>query len=250
MPQRLVLVPPWAFSPDALRLIPAERGARAVLEERFEIDIVRWPMLHGEQAPTQDWEAAVIAVQRMLTPGCHVVCTGGSATSAIMAISRDGNRVGSLVIDGLLLSSATLHAAGYDNLAALVPLILPRDKSWAQQVARMVVAGGGEELVQRLAEQTSQDLDWELTRKLSESWASWNMFDEQPEVTVPALFLTAGVPVAGYDETLALLRRFATSVEVGRLELWPTQNHLPEAGIELAEKVIAFVNRLESAGRS
>ena len=114
----------------------------------------------------------------------------------------------------------------------------------------MVVAGGGEELVQRLAEQTSQDLDWELTRKLSESWASWNMFDEQPEVTVPALFLTAGVPVAGYDETLALLRRFATSVEVGRLELWPTQNHLPEAGIELAEKVIAFVNRLESAGRS
>jgi hypothetical protein len=247
VPERLVLVPPWAFSPDALRLIPAERGARAALEDRFEIDIVRWPMLLGEQPASETWEAAVIAVQRQLTPGCHVVCTGGSATSAIMAISRDGNRVRSLVIEGLLLSGATLHAAGYDSLAALVPLILPREKSWVQQVARLTVAGGGEDLVERLAEQISDDLDWELTRKLSESWAGWNIFDEQPRVTVPALFLRAGLPVAGYDETLALLRRFATRVEVDQLELWPTQNHLPEAGAELAHKVIDFIDRVNAA---
>jgi hypothetical protein len=164
-----------------------------------------------------------------------------------MAISRDGNRVRSLVIEGLLLSGATLHAAGYDSLAALVPLILPREKSWVQQVARLTVAGGGEDLVERLAEQISDDLDWELTRKLSESWAGWNIFDEQPRVTVPALFLRAGLPVAGYDETLALLRRFATRVEVDQLELWPTQNHLPEAGAELAHKVIDFIDRVNAA---
>ena len=242
MPERLLLVPPWAFSPEATRLIPATRAARAALEERFEIDIVRWPMIRGEQLANKTWEAAVIAIERLLTPGCHVVCTGGSATSAIEAISRDGSRAGSLVIEGLLLPQATLLAAGFDNLAALVPLVLPQDKAWAHQVARLILAEAPDE-ASRLADQIVNDVDWDVVRTLSRSWASWNMFDDMPQVSVPTLFLAAGLPVAGYDETLALLRRFAPDTEVGQLQLWPTRNDLSEAGIELAEKVISFIDR-------
>lgn len=205
-------------------------------------------MVRGEEPATQTWEAAVEAVHRALTPGCHVVCLGGSGTSAIEAVSRDGNRVCSLIFEGLVLSEATLLAAGADSLAALVPLLLPTEKGWVSQVGRMILGGGGDDLVNRFAECVLEDLDWELTRKLSLSWSGWNLLADPPTITVPTLFLTAGLPIAGYDETLNILRRLVPGVEVETLELWPSQNHLPAAGVEMAGRLTAFLETISARG--
>jgi hypothetical protein len=152
--------------------------------------------------------------------------------------------LGSLICEGLGLSTVTLNSLGLEKLARIdnaaenVPLY---------QVVRLVMQGASDQEVSEMAAYWASLTRMDVFDELRRLWDEVDLVRVDPKVTgVPTLFLDPQLPLINYADMRDAFLRFVPDAQVDELDLWPGQMTNPEAGRELANKIVAFVDSLES----
>lgn len=119
MKQRVLFVPAWVLSPQALTHFPAFQPFLGRLESNFDLEIFTWPLIRGDPPLSLTCGVAAEAIRDSLSPGCHVVAMAGAVPITLLALNRQEDLC-SLVVDGIDLPSATFRAMGAHTLADAV----------------------------------------------------------------------------------------------------------------------------------
>jgi hypothetical protein len=241
MAERVLVTPPWGFSPRALEAFPAGRAFLEDLRSLYRVEVFRWPVLVGDDRSAGDWRTIVSSIQSEFSSDCHLVCTGGASTSSLLALSNSPGAVHSLVAEGLVLPEATLRAVGLKSLAEVVRVLQPSDRSWSHQLTRLTMTNSSEEEIEETAHLIEEDIDWAKIDEASRSYNGVDLVEEGVRIDLPTLYLQGQMPLAGYEEMRDVFLRFVPHAQTGTLSKWPQELDDEESGHELARVTTAFL---------
>jgi class 3 adenylate cyclase len=227
--------------------VPASRAALKLLRDSFEVEVVAWPWIRGGPEFPSTWQGSLQAIVTCLKGGDHILVVAGNAAQALAAVSIARAGIRSFACDGIALPPATLRALGLGALADAVAAAIQVDKPallTSIQSARHLMQGAGEEKISELAAVMAKKANWAKLDEFYYSWIETDITSEAIQLTAPVLYLDPPVQWPGWGDMADIFRRFVPHAEVEELKHWPMHLHDPEAGVELAEKVIAFIRRV------
>jgi class 3 adenylate cyclase len=241
MAEKLVYAPPTFASPAACEQVGAPRAALDALRAHFELTVFTWPCIKGGPEVEPTWQGAADALGAALSPGSHLVATGGGALVALMTVSKWPALVRSFIVDEIGVPDATLRALGQSSLAEASAASYETGHH-VHQLTRGLNEPG--------AAQIRADLDIKLYQQLTASIESMNLLDLQPRVAVPCLFLSPTEGVFAEGEALDIFTRFAPNTTTRRMERWLSANvEDPDVGQEFNGYIIEFINSLDAQRR-
>jgi hypothetical protein len=149
--------------------------------------------------------------------------------------------VKSLVAAGSVFTSANRWALGMPHSAtgeAFDGTRVGFDTTYS--VLRLYTRGASEDFQRELAAYVDPLIDWGLFRDTVSLHNPESYLLGRLQVDVPTLYLRTKFDFLGTEDAM---RRLFTNLEVDRLHDWPVHLHQEKAGIELASKVIPFIEK-------
>ena len=107
--------------------------------------------------------------------------------------------------------------------------------------------GASEEEWARYAGLMDREVDWPRFAVAWESWPTLNLLQDRPDLRTPTLYLDSPLRVAGYAEQRETFLRIVPNAEVQELDIWPERLHEKETGRDLSKRVLAFIQRHQTA---
>ncbi|MEX2236182.1 MAG: hypothetical protein WEB00_01410 [Dehalococcoidia bacterium] len=245
MAERMLFLPGWFLSPGTCEAIPGIHTALEDLRKRFKVDIFSWPWVAHRADMPPTWQGSVHAIIESLTPETHVVCMGAATGQLLMALGKMGGIARSCVCAGFSVPPATLRSLNMPSQAVAAAAMFRWRSSY--QYMRLVMEDADEEHWNRLAALADADIDWATTAVVQRSLEDLDLEEEQPRLTIPALYLDSPLTVSGFAEMTEVFRRYAPAAAVQQLSVWPGRLHDQETGRDLSQKVLAFIQALPAA---
>jgi hypothetical protein len=248
---RILLVPPyWAPDPAVYNNWPMVRTAVVQLQSFLPVDHFRWPSLPGELSEGDPQDCVLEAFHRQLQSWHHVLCLLASEL-VLCAVSEKPVR--SLIAAAFIPSPATAARSDDDVLAAALTAqnVI---SSKLSQVVPMLMQGAGETEVDRVIAELRRTSDYKFVGRLRDAVVSHPRLPERP-IDIPALYLSPAVLVnPGEEPIFAIFRSYAPGARRDELVDWGRRLHDEAGGLELAGKVIPFIQDViaqrEAAGQT
>jgi hypothetical protein len=247
---RILFIPTvWAPNPESFERWAAARILLERLRAFLPVDIFIWPTARRGQPPETGIENANQAIRASLRANHHVVAPGHGDT-LLAALDTRFVELRSLVVAGFFPSPATLRACGLDSMSGAMEGVYHTLRLGVAQLVPISMQGASEEEIQEIVNLFEGDVDRGRLQSAIDLGSIYNALEDPPLVSVPALYLTLPLAIPGAEEMADLFRRFVPNTEVHSLSVWGLQQHREEGGIELAEKVIAFIQRVIAERRT
>jgi hypothetical protein len=234
----LRILVPWG-GPDHAAL-PAVDMLRVQLERVLPVDDFRWPFWESIDA-VNPLAAAVQALASAVKPCHHVVDVGGGSSEALLrALATSGVVPRSITFAGFFPSANRLRAAGHSDAAAWIDMgaqVLVNPHQWIG----IVMQGAPEAVRNERARMIQETVDFRaLALTLRQYDETWEEFEVRP-LSCPALYLQMPVLVPGLEFAEEILRQFLPELQIGQLQVYGLRLQEEEGGVELARKVIPFI---------
>ncbi|HET9201081.1 MAG TPA: hypothetical protein VFO84_08925 [Dehalococcoidia bacterium] len=239
MPNPVLFVTGWFFSPQVTEEIPAGRVALRDIRKFAECDVFHWPCIRGGPTGPPTFAGAVDALREKITEDCHVVVSGGDVGVALAAM-KDGPPVSSLVTTGFRPSPGTLRALGMGALADATSALYRVDRS--QLFVRLLMLDAPDSVIQYWSERLDNDIDWPYAVQFRLDYEQVDLTRLGFKVNVPTLFLEPAIPVAGYADTKPIFERFVPNLSSAGVS-WPSHLHEEACGREFAAAVVPFLQK-------
>lgn len=201
-----------------------------------------WPTWKIGPSVEPNWRAVVEEIKNQMPPGCHVVDTGPGGALSLLAVS-DRKDVKSLILGGITVPPATLRAVGKTNQAEGSTIFFRTTR--AHQLVRLNFQGASEEFISEVGTLMDAGLNWAFMAEFQRSLEGLNLVENRPQVEIPVLYVDPPLAAPGYAEMAEVLLEFVPHARVEPVELYPSQMQDPAAGIEFAEKALAFIDEVE-----
>ena len=241
----VAFLPIWTISRRVCREFGGVATFLKELEASFDVEVVESFALKGNKLVNPTWQAVADRLAGLLPTDSHIVSMGGSVAPLMMALSRHDLRPRSIVAAGMWVPAGTLRAAGYSELADIAVATTAFPSSYPY--VRTVTEGLAEAKQTRLAKLIDSEVEHSNADSVSESFAAMNLLEEiGGKITAPVLYLNSPLNVAGFAEMEDVFKKLVPDAEVGQLERWPTKLHEEQTGLDLASRVIPFVERVEA----
>jgi hypothetical protein len=201
-----------------------------------------WPTWKIGPRIEPSWRAVVEEIKKQMPAGSHVVDSGPSGALSLLAVS-DRKDVKSLILGGMTVPPATLRAVGKTHQAEGSTIFFRTTR--AHQLVRLNFQGADEEFIREVGALMDAGLNWEFMTEFQPSLEGLNLLENRPKVTVPVLYMDPPLAAPGYAEMAAVLLQFVPHARVEPVMLYPSKMQDPAAGIEFAEKALAFIEEVE-----
>jgi hypothetical protein len=224
------------FPKAAIHLLPGLERAAEELGAHFDVvfDDPSWVI---GSATAEDSDRGQIL--RDGVAGRHVLTM--DATVEPFLFFTQGEGVKSLVTAGSVFTSANRWALGMPHTAtgeAYDGTRVGFDTTY--HVLRLYTRGASDDFQRELAAYIDPLIDWDRFRDTVSLHNPEAYLLGELKLDVPTLYLRSNFDFLGTEDAM---RRLFTNLEVDRLHDWPVHLHEEKAGIELASKVIPFIEK-------
>ncbi|HET9200613.1 MAG TPA: adenylate/guanylate cyclase domain-containing protein [Dehalococcoidia bacterium] len=260
MAERLLLLPEHWISPETLdNLLGPATALVRILREHAEVDVFRWPSVHGGPTAPPTWQASVELVREALTPGCHVLASPGSVSLALLALSEPDAAARSFIALEFAIPDRTLEVLGISGIAAVSAagyrtqdvrtLVVSEVQlgEWALPRSDGITGSPNEQA----AALAGDVLDYSYLDDYLRSWESLDLLAESPHLSLPCLLVEPVPEVSQFPEgeAIDLFLRFVPTAQVRRTEIWGLRHRRPGGGEEVGHIVVEFLDSLRASSR-
>jgi hypothetical protein len=243
MKPRLLFLPPVYMSPESCRSIAALNRFLETLDAPSDVDVYRWSWIKGAARVDSSIPAQAEAVRERLSPGCHVIASGGATGICLVALNGQAE-IASFVSFGLALPAATLKTLGHQESLARVAAFEAMLSAGSYQFLRASMQGAEDKEIIATAESLDANLEMEALRDTIHAYFQYDLARERPDIRAPTLFLLNKSEFMG-DTTGEFFSQLVPHAQVLTGHSWNDRHHEERAGIEAAHLVLGFIDRLQ-----
>jgi hypothetical protein len=239
-----------AFLPaDVYGKLAAHRAMFESLEGFVALEVYDCPWFRRRPGVAPTNEAFLADLAGFLSAGCHMVADADVVRAPLQSPGIL-QRLRSLTAIGFIPPPATLRAAASPWADAL-------ERMWRQypvgllQTVQLLMEGADEDAQEEIVAFISERVDVDYFQAIAPSYNAANFLAEPPAVEIPVLYLE---PLGVWGGGEAARERFVSLVPHARVERlqegWGARMHERESGVEVARRVLSFVQEVESGQRS